>query len=94
MSEYADNCCASWKRTTILMMNDVLYNTLQHLQRGDALVASGVNALIHSWQASAEVIGKLCTGDGERWQAAIRQIQAPANLAEILRARPSFWSGI
>jgi hypothetical protein len=93
MSEYADNCCALSKHTTILIMNDVLYNTLQHLQRGDALVASGVSALIHSWQASADVIGKLCIGDGERWQAAIRQIQAPANLAEILRARPSFWSG-
>jgi hypothetical protein len=94
MSEYADNCRALSKRTTSLNMNNVLYNTLQHLQRGDALVAGGVNALILSWQASADVIGKLCTGDGERWQAAIRQIQAPVNLAEILRARPSFWSGI
>ena len=72
-------------------MNEVLYNTLrQHWQRGDAIVASGVNALIHSWRASAGVIGKLCRGDAERWHAAIRQIQAPLNLAEILRARTAF----
>jgi hypothetical protein len=91
MSEFADNCCALSDRTTILTVNDVLYNTLQHLQRGDcdALIASSVTALIHSWQASADVIGKLCSGDAERWQAAIRQIQAPVNLAEILRARPN-----
>jgi hypothetical protein len=93
MSEYADNCRALSKRTTLLTMNRVLYNTLQHLQRGDALIASGVNGLIHSWQESADVIGKLCIGDAERWQAAIRQIQAPLNLAEILRARTYFWSG-
>jgi hypothetical protein len=93
MSEYTDNCCAWSKRTTLLIMNRVLYNTLQHLQRGDALIASGVNGLIHSWQASTDVIGKLCVGDAERWQAAIRQIQAPLNLAEILRARTYFWSG-
>jgi len=72
-------------------MNDVLYNTLrQHLQRGDAFIAGGVNALIHSWRASADVIGKLCSGDAERWHAAVRQIQAPLNFAEILRARTSF----
>jgi hypothetical protein len=93
MSEYADNCCALSERITLLIMNRVLYHTLHHLQRGDALIASSVNGLIHSWQASADVIGKLCIGDAERWQAAIRQIQAPLNLAEILRARTYFWSG-
>jgi hypothetical protein len=70
-------------------MNDVLYNTLQHFQRRDDRIANGVKGLIQSWQASAEVIGKVCTGNAARWQAAIRQIQAPANLAEILRARTS-----
>jgi hypothetical protein len=68
-------------------MSHWLENTLQHLHLGEALVAGGVDGLIHhGWQSSADVIGKLCTG-AERWQAAIRQIQAPANLAEILRAR-------
>lgn len=70
-------------------MNDVFYKTLQHLHRGDALIANGANGLIHSWQASTEVIGKLCTGHAGRWQATIRKIQAPANFAEILRTRTS-----
>ena len=74
-------------------MNDIVCKTLQHLQRGDALITSGVNGLIHSWQASTQVIGKLCTGRAERWQATIRKIQAPVNLAEILRARTSCWAG-
>jgi hypothetical protein len=69
-------------------MNHWLDNTLQHLHLGEALVAGGVDGLIHhASQSSAEVIGKLCTG-AERWQAAIRQMQVPVvNLAEILRAR-------
>jgi hypothetical protein len=73
-------------------MNNVLYNTLKQLQRGDALISSGVNGLIHSWHASTQVVGRLCTGHAERWQATIRRIQAPMNLAEILRARTSCWS--
>jgi len=73
-------------------MNDAFYQTLQHLHRGDALIATGVNGLVHGWQASTEVIGKLCTSHAERWQATIRKIQAPVNLAEILRARTSCWS--
>ncbi len=92
LSEYTDNCRALPKHTRLLVMNNVLDKTLQHLQRGDALITSGVNGLIHSWQASTQVIGKLCTGHAERWHAAIRQIQAPVNLAEILRARTSCWS--
>jgi len=96
MSEYADNCCTLSKGTTLSAVNDVLYNTLRHFQRADALLAGGVSGLLHSWQASTNVIGRLCTDNAERWQAAIRQIQAPANLAnlaEILRARASIWSG-
>jgi hypothetical protein len=75
-------------------VNNVIYKTLQQLHRGDCLITSGVNGLIHSWQASTEVIGKLCTGHAERWQATIRKIQAPVNLAEKLRARTSCWSDI
>jgi hypothetical protein len=82
------------ERTTLLVMDDIVYKTLQHLQRGDALITSGVNGIIQSWEASTEVIGKLCTGNAERWQAAIRKMQAPVNLAEILRARTSCWSDI
>jgi len=93
MSEYADNCRARSERTTLLAMNDVFYKTLQHLHRGDALMTGGVNRLINSWQASTEAICKLCTGHAERWQATIRKIQAPANLAEILRARTSCRAG-
>jgi hypothetical protein len=73
-------------------MNVMFYKTLRHLHRGDVLITSGVNGLIHSWQASTEVIGKLCTGHAERWQATIRKIQPPVNLAEILRTRTSCWS--
>jgi len=92
MSDYTDNCRAWRNRTTLLLMNDVLYNTLQRVQRRDALITSGVNGLVQSWRASAEVIGKLCTGNAERWQAVIRQMRAPANFAEILRARTSCWT--
>jgi hypothetical protein len=92
MSGYTDNCCALSKPTTLLVMNNLLYNTLQHLQRGDDLITSGVNGLIHSWQTSTQVIGKLCTSHAERWQATIRRIQAPVSLAEVLRTRSSCWS--
>jgi len=71
-------------------MNHWLNDTLQHLQLGEALIAGGVDGLVHGLRAQADVIGELCTG-AERWQAAIRQIQAPiqatVNLADILRAR-------
>jgi hypothetical protein len=55
------------------------------------LLNTGVDELFRRWQASATAIGKLCAGT-ERWQALIRQVQAPLmqaplNLAEILRAR-------
>lgn len=68
-------------------MNHALDNTLQHLQRGEALVSSGVEGLFRTWQASTNVIGRLCAGGAERWQAAIRQFQAPVDLAQILRER-------
>jgi len=67
-------------------MSHWLENTLHHLQIGEVLISGGVDGLIQGWQASTDALGKLCTG-AERWQAAIRQIQAPANFAEILRAR-------
>jgi hypothetical protein len=88
MSENDDICPACWAPVTLSIMDDVFYKTLH---RGDALIANGVTGLIQSWQASTEVIGKLSTGHAARWQSAIRQIQAPANLAEILRARTSCW---
>lgn len=66
---------------------------LSQLQAGEELVAAGVDELSRRWQASATFIGKLCT-ETDRWQAALRQIQAPlrqmqkpVNLAEILRTR-------
>jgi hypothetical protein len=69
------------------IMGHWLDNTFQHLHLGEALIASGVDGLLQGWHNPGDVIGKLCTG-AERWQAAIRQIQAPVvNLAEILRAR-------
>ena len=71
-------------------MNHWLNDTLQHLRLGEALMASGVDGLVRGLRAQADAIGELCTG-AERWQAAIRQIQAPiqatVNLADILRAR-------
>jgi hypothetical protein len=67
-------------------MSYALDNVLHSLQLSEDLIADGIGALVRHWQASATAIGKLCTG-AERWQAALRQIQAPVNLAEILRAR-------
>jgi hypothetical protein len=71
-------------------MNHWLNDTLRHLPLGEAIIAGGVGGLVQGLRAQADAIGELCTG-AERWQAAIRQIQAPfqatANLAEILRSR-------
>ena len=68
-------------------MNHWLDNILRHLQLGETSRAGGPEGLFHRWQqASTNVIGKLCTGE-ERWQAAIRQIQAPVNFADALRTR-------
>ena len=67
-------------------MSHWLDNTLRHLQLGETLIPGAVEGLLRGWQAPANVIGKLCTG-AERWQAAIREMQTPLNLAEILRAR-------
>jgi len=67
-------------------VSDALDNVLQQFQLGEELIADGIDVLFRHWQASATAIGRLCTG-AERWQAALRQIQAPMNLAEILRAR-------
>jgi hypothetical protein len=69
-------------------MSHWLDNPLQRLQAGEALIASGVEDLIQGWRTHVDVIDRIYTG-AERWQAAIRQIQATAtvNLVEILRAR-------
>lgn len=68
-------------------MNNWLDNTLRHLQLGESLLADGVDGLCQGWQASTDVIGKLCTTGAERWQTVVRQMQAPVNFADILRAR-------
>jgi len=67
-------------------MNHWLHNTMEHVQLGEALIAGGVEGLVHGLQVQAEAIGKLCTG-AERWQAALRQIQPSLSLADIFRAR-------
>jgi len=59
---------------------------MQQLQLGEELIAAAVDELVGRWQASVTVIGKLCA-ETDRWRAALRQMQAPINLADILRAR-------
>jgi hypothetical protein len=64
-------------------------HTRQQLQRGETPISASVTALFRGWEPlilPALVIDKLCTG-AERWQAAVRQIQPPKDLADILRAR-------
>lgn len=79
----------------MLFMNNWLENARRQIeqsealiQMGEQLITSSVAALFRDWQSPSMVIDKLCTG-AERWQAAIRQMQAPINLADILRSRPS-----
>jgi hypothetical protein len=69
-------------------MSHTYENVMQQLQLGEELIAAAVDELIGRWQASVTVIGKLCA-ETDRWQAALRQMQAqaPINLADILRAR-------
>jgi hypothetical protein len=72
-------------------MSHALDETIHSLTLGEDWLAGAMDVLVRRWRASADVIGrdvigKLCTG-AERWQEALRQIQAPVNLAEILRAR-------
>jgi 2-succinyl-5-enolpyruvyl-6-hydroxy-3-cyclohexene-1-carboxylate synthase len=76
-------------------MDKWLEHARKHLEQGEALIQMGeefitssVAALLRDWQNPAIVIDKLCTG-AERWQAAIRQMQAPINVADILRSRTS-----
>jgi carboxylesterase type B len=59
---------------------------LEQLQLGESLISERVDGLYHGWKASAEAIGKLCTG-ADRWHAMLREIQSTVNLADILRAR-------
>jgi hypothetical protein len=69
-------------------MSHTYENVMQQLQLGEELIAAAVDELVGRWQASVTVIGKLCA-ETDRWQAALRQMQAqaPINLADILRAR-------
>ena len=67
-------------------MSHTFENVMHQVQLGEELIAAAVDELFSRWQASTNAIGKMCTG-AERWQAVFRQIQAPINLAEILRAR-------
>ena len=59
---------------------------LEHLQLGESLISEGVDGLYRGWKASADAIGKLCTGT-DRWHRVIREMRATANLADILRSR-------
>ena len=67
-------------------MTHTFENVMHQLQLGEELIAAGVDELFRRWQASATVIGKLCAPT-DRWQAVLRQMQAPVNLADILRSR-------
>jgi hypothetical protein len=67
-------------------MTHSLEKTLRELQVGEDLLGETVQVLVRGWHASSVVVGKLRTEAG-RWQTAIREIQTPVNLAEILRAR-------
>jgi len=65
-------------------------NWLEHhplQQFGEALIAGSVESLYQGWKASADALGKLRDAGADRWQAAVRQMQTPINLADILRAR-------
>ncbi len=92
LSDYADNCRVSTGHNRLPLMKHALHNPLDQLPSAEALLADGVERLFRRWQASSEAIGKLCEGGAQRWQAAIRQIQAPVNLAQILRERASLAS--
>jgi hypothetical protein len=59
---------------------------IEQLQLSESLISGGVDNVYRGWKASAQVIGKLCTG-ADRWHAALREMQATVNLADILRAR-------
>ncbi len=68
-------------------MNHAFDNVMHQVQLGEELIAAGVDELFRRWQASVTVIGELCAKT-DRWQTALRQqMQAPVDLAEILRAR-------
>lgn len=67
-------------------MSHTFENVLHQVQLGEELIAAAVDELIGRWQASVTVIGKLCK-ETDRWQAAIRQMQTPVSLADILRSR-------
>jgi hypothetical protein len=67
-------------------MSHTFESVMHQVQLGEELIGAGVDELFRRWQASITVIGKLCS-ETDRWQAVIRQVQAPVNLADILRAR-------
>lgn len=59
---------------------------LEPLQLGESLICGSVDGLHRGWKVSAEALGKLCTG-ADRWHAALSEMQATVNLADVLRAR-------
>ena len=56
------------------------------IQMGEELIASSVAAVLRDWQNPSLLIDQLCTG-AERWQSAIRRMQATSNFADVLRSR-------
>jgi hypothetical protein len=86
LSDFADIFEFDYFALQFFSMSHTFENVLHQVQPGEDLIASAVDELISRWQASVTVIGKLCA-ETDRWQAVIRQMQAPVNLADILRAR-------
>lgn len=86
LSEFTDNFIFDRVALEFPFMGHTFENVLQQVQLGEELVAAAVDELFSRWRASVTVIGKLCR-ETDRWQAVIRQMQAPVNLADILRAR-------
>lgn len=86
VSGYADNCRLDVNARRIFNMQNWIEHARQQLQLGEALIQGGVDGLFRGWKASTEVLGKLRTG-ADRWHQVIHEIQAPVNLADILRAR-------
>jgi len=86
LSEFTDNFIFDRVALEFAFMGHSFENVSHHAQLGEELIAAAVEELFSRWQASVTVIGKLCR-ETDRWQAVIRQMQTPVNLADILRAR-------
>ena len=86
LSEFTDNFIFDHVALEFPFMGHTFENVPHQAQLGEELIAAAVDELFRRWQASVTVIGKLCK-ETDRWQAVIRQMQTPVNLADILRAR-------